>query len=126
MGFQYYPNLDVINNTYEKEKIGFYFSLSPQISYLYEKKHNLELGISGLYFYNKRVDVTVSVFSRYIITCIGYRYQKPDGGICWRIASTPIIHSLPDNTSSYDKEFAIILYLCVGVLIVYPFKYKKE
>ena len=80
MGFQYYPNLDVINNTYEKEKIGFYFSLSPQISYLYEKKHNLELGISGLYFYNKRVDVTVSVFSRYIITCIGYRYQKPDGG----------------------------------------------
>jgi hypothetical protein len=60
--------------------------LSPQVNCLIGKDHNLEIGIGYTFlgFYIDYINRPHLIFYR-----IGYRYQKTDGGLFFRIGFTP-------------------------------------
>jgi len=56
--------------------------LSPQINYIYGKKHHFELGIGySILWGGYDIDVLRTIPIR-----TGYRYQKEKGGFLWKIA----------------------------------------
>lgn len=57
--------------------------LSPQINYFYGEKHRFEIGL-GLTYCILQKDETEYIFYR-----LGYRYQKQEGGVFYKIALTP-------------------------------------
>ena len=65
----------------------FITSIAPQISYLFGRRHHLELGIGYAYCRLWNDDVGNLYLMR-----IGYRYQRENGGLFWRIAFTPSIN----------------------------------
>ncbi|MDR1739527.1 MAG: hypothetical protein LBR45_02075, partial [Bacteroidales bacterium] len=88
LGFQYMPF---------KVFIFFYphtFGLSPQFNYLYGKKHHLEIGTgitAPFFLYYHYYTQEWRTNSGIIIPLrIGYRYQRSDGGVFWKIAFVPL------------------------------------
>ena len=120
-GFQYFPYTDY--NLVLEESV---FTLSPQINYLYGKKHHLELGVGITYDlvirYRNSVDKTATGWS--VPFRIGYRYQKEDGGFFFKIAYIP----------AYINHYVLMpiigddwfMPLWAGVAIGYTFKNKKH
>lgn len=65
-------------------------SISPQINYLQGTQHHLELGVGYVYLASvSGIRFTDGVWG--IPLRIGYRYQKPEGGIFIKAAYTPSI-----------------------------------
>ncbi|PTM03194.1 MAG: hypothetical protein DA405_11105 [Bacteroidetes bacterium] len=75
VGFQY--NRD----DYAEFSLESSLSFLPQVSYLYGRKHHLELGAGA--------SIKLKPFVVYPMR-IGYRFQKPSGGLLFKIAFTPI------------------------------------
>ena len=73
LGAQYLPSSDLSSD--------YILSVSPQINYLYGVKHYFETGLGFSYDFNVG-DFVVPIR-------IGYRYQKPDGGLFYKIGFTP-------------------------------------
>jgi len=87
--------------------------ISPQINYLYGKKHHLELGVGtnlGLWTDTWRV-------LNFMPTRIGYRYQRNNGGFFWKIAFVP-------HFAIRETEISPII-PSAGVAFGYTFKNKK-
>ncbi|MBK8808479.1 MAG: hypothetical protein IPO21_18345 [Bacteroidales bacterium] len=70
------------------------FSLSPQVNYFYGIKHHIETGIGFTYYF---------ISDCYIIPVrIGYRYQKPEGGLLIKVALTPFYgRNIPFDNSNF-------------------------
>lgn len=75
LGFQYFPSSDLAND--------YILSISPQVNYLYGIKHHFETGF-GAAFDFKSGDLVIPIR-------IGYRFQKPNGGVFCKIGLTPLI-----------------------------------
>ena len=74
-GGQYFPNISGFQNKM--------FGLSPQINYLYGKRHHLELGTGytiQLMPKEYELDYLATIPVR-----VGYRFQKSEGGYFWKI-----------------------------------------
>ena len=64
------------------------FSLSPQVNYLHGRLNHLEVGM-GAVLNPAELDKNVILVPR-----LGYRYQRPDGGVSFKAAFTPIINGV--------------------------------
>ena len=108
-GIQYLPNDDFKRHT---------LSISPQISYLYGKKHHLEVGVGfyfDCYFSKKLLNTTYAIPFN-----IGYRYQRNNGGFFGRAFILPaylIKFGWPFNETPFI--------LWGGFSLGYTFKNKK-
>jgi len=100
------------------------FGASVQVNFLYGKKHHyLETG-TGISFpfafeYYKNVWITNLDF--FIPMRIGYRYQRSDGGLFWKIAFVPCIAPIGDYFLG-----KVIPIPSAGIAIGYTFKTKKH
>ncbi|GHV43689.1 hypothetical protein FACS1894180_3520 [Bacteroidia bacterium] len=124
MGFQYMP-AGVEDIFYPHT-----FSFSPQINYLYGRRsHHLELGLGlifpSLFYYNvSGFDVDGSFL---VPLRIGYRYQRENGGLFWKIALTPLFGKGEIGILSWKTGIGDIH--CrpwIGVSIGYTFKNKRR
>lgn len=84
VGFSYYPpSTDILD-------FWFPISINELISF---NQHHLEIGAGCAFIYNAFRDANDAVvfwqWDNYIVGRIGYRYQKPDGRILWRVGFTP-------------------------------------
>jgi hypothetical protein len=76
LGFQYTPFSSKLTNNPVS-------SLSPQINYFYGIKHHFETGLGLVYYFNSSdLDIPIR---------IGYRFQKPEGGLLFKVALTPLL-----------------------------------
>ena len=85
---------------------------SPHISYLFGKKHHLEIGV-GFMYYTKYYRPAIRILA--IPFQIGYRFQKPNGGFFWKIhidAVQPIF---------YKRNYLDFLFPWGGVSFGYTF-----
>jgi len=110
LGFQYFPGSSdsfLFSNPF----IGF----SPQINYLYGQKHYLEIG-TGITFLNEREGLCIPIR-------IGYRYQRDNGGLFWKIAFVPLFgEDLYFEMGTSKLPF----FPSVGIAFGYTFKSKKN
>lgn len=74
LGTQYFPSSDLVRD--------YILSVSPQINYFYGIKHHFETGLGVVYDLNSK-DLLYQIR-------IGYRFQKPNGGLFYKIGFTPI------------------------------------
>lgn len=88
LGVQYFSSSDIED---------FIFSLSPQISYFYGIKHHFETGLGVAYDFNSG-DFVIPIR-------IGYRFQKPEGGLLCKIGFTPL---LTNSYSIFGEGFSLI------------------
>jgi len=104
----------------------FHLPISPEISYLYGKKHHLELGVGVTYianfdfyrggFFGSNHDWTIPFR-------MGYRYQKDNGGFFLKAAATPFIWFMNhQDTEDSDPELWKFFIPFGGVAIGYTFK----
>lgn len=75
LGAQFFPSSDLASD--------HIISLSPQVNYFYGHKHYFETGIGVTYDFVS-YDMVLPIR-------IGYRYQKPDGGLFFKVALTPLL-----------------------------------
>jgi hypothetical protein len=83
---------------------GTYFGVPVSYNWLLGKKsHHLELGlgITGLYAQPSH-SATTTNFYTYLTPKIGYRYQRPTGGLFFKATATPMIDLLSVNTNKID------------------------
>lgn len=75
------------------------YTISPQLSFLIGQKNNLELGLG----YTMALLKSDSEINNILVYRIGYRYQKKDGGLFFRIGFTPFsfIKKSPDFFNNY-------------------------
>ena len=91
-------------------------SISPQINYLQGIQHHLELGIGYVYLASvSGIRITDGVWG--IPLRIGYRYQKPEGGIFFKAAYTPSIL----DRRILDKDKTSFLFLWGGIALGWTF-----
>ena len=95
----------------------YLITLSPHISYLYGTIHHLEVGIGFSLFSNDSFKDALIVLP----INIGYRYQKNNGGIFWRL-------SLMSAYFLNEDGFLGIKFWPIwgGVSLGYTFKNKKS
>ena len=100
-------------------------TLAPQISYLYGKKHHLELGVGATYWMNISNPVYYTGMW-YIPFRIGYRYQRENGGFFFKIAYMPGFWF--DRHYEEDRIIPIKDFTPYwgGVAFGYTFKNKKK
>ena len=71
---------------------GFITSIVPQTSYFFGRRHHLEVGIGYAHLRLWNGDG-----GNFYVMRIGYRHQRENGGLFWRIAFTPSVnHPLTD------------------------------
>ena len=75
LGIQYLPSSDLSADDI--------FSISPQINYFRGTKHHFETGLAVAYDFNSG-DLAIPIR-------IGYRFQKPDGGLFYKVGLTPLL-----------------------------------
>ena len=119
----------------EKHKLSFNFgvnyifemALVPQISYLYGKKHHLELGVGAAYM--MCISDPLYYTGRWWIPFrIGYRYQRENGGFYFKIAYMPGF-SFERHYEGEDVVIPIVRDFILywgGVAFGYTFKNKKK
>jgi hypothetical protein len=91
-------------------------SISPQINYLRGIKHHLELGVGFFYLASiSEFQYTDGVWGMPLR--IGYRYQKPEGGLFFKIAYTPSIL----DQRILDREKTSFLFLWGGMALGWTF-----
>ena len=122
-GLQYFPYLSKIydsdNNSKQTLAVSN-FSFSPQISYLYGKSHNLEIGVGWVFdFQIDHIENHSNSFTWGIPLNIGYRYQKEDGGLFLKISWNPAY------TEFYYIDLLKFTPFWGGASIGYTFKNKK-
>lgn len=101
MGIQYSPEFDLSRD--------MILSISPQINYMYGIKYHIEAGVGSFYdFYNK----DFAIILRY-----GYRFQKPEGGMFYKIGFTPLITK---SVPIFGENFTFIPW--GGISIGWTFK----
>jgi hypothetical protein len=93
------------------------FGISPQINYLYGQKHHLEVGTGisfpFLFYYDYHQNEWIANIYPYIPLRIGYRYQKDNDGLFWKIAFVPL---------SWIEDGKIHFFPSGGIAIGYTFK----
>ena len=114
---------------------------APEVSYLYGKKHHLEVGLGATYiadydpakggfystnnsnsdnnsFFNLNLELNWLSPIR-----IGYRYQRDNGGFFFKAAATPLIFwIIKNNTENNEPELSPVLIPWAGVAVGYTFK----
>jgi len=116
----------------EKHKLSFnfgvsYFSgifLAPQISYLYGKKHHLELGVGTAYLMDIIYPEYTGVW--WLPFRIGYRYQRENGGFFFKIAYMPSFFFHLHNEEGYNSVIREFVPYWGGVAFGYTLKNKKK
>ena len=101
----------------------FLFALAPEISYLYGKKHHLELGVGATYWMSIYNPIDYTGFWD-IPFRIGYRYQRENGGFFFKIAYMPVF-TIQENFDG-ENDFRGFTPLWGGVAFGYTFKHKKK
>ena len=121
-GFCYSINYDRLFNTekrfmnsftagfvYAPESLGFgdgtYCGIPISYNWLLGKKsHHLELGIGLTSLVVNPNSNMVSDFYTYLTPKIGYRFQRPNGGLFFRATATPMIDILNVSTYKFGNE----------------------
>lgn len=90
-------NSFTVGMTYAPKKLEFgdgsYFGIPVSYNWLFgEKSHHLELGVgfTGM-LVNSRYNNNSSTFYTYLTPKIGYRFQRPQGGLFLKVTATPMI-----------------------------------
>ena len=96
------------------------YSIPLELSFLKGKNnHNLEIGIGATAFFKEYVETTRDNFlSLASFGRIGYRYQKNNGGIFFKVGFTPIIQ-FKKNMDSINPKY---VYPWAGLAIGYTLK----
>lgn len=69
-----------------------------------KKSHHVEFGIGLTALFVNPNSHTVSDFYTYLTPKLGYRFQRPNGGVFFRVTATPMIDLLNVSTAKMGKE----------------------
>jgi hypothetical protein len=84
---------------------GIYYGIPISYNWIFGKKsHHLEVGIGLTSLIVNPNSNMVSDFYTYLTPKIGYRYQRPNGGLFLRATVTPMIDILNVRTYTFGNE----------------------
>lgn len=125
-GLGYIPEYNKSDKRFMFE--AFQLPIAPEISYLYGKKHHLELGVGVTCMpgFDSPVQFIHNDGWRWSVPFrIGYRYQKENGGFFFKAAGIPIIWLIYGQDTE-DSDIPEKLFVpWGGVAVGYTFKHKK-
>ncbi|GHV43705.1 hypothetical protein FACS1894180_3590 [Bacteroidia bacterium] len=104
------------------------FGTTMQVNYLYGHNHHLEIGMGitfpSVAYYEKQQQKWLTNNHVVIPLRIGYRYQRENGGLFWKIAFVPLFGE--GMYFPVGKEGKIPFFPSFGVSIGYTFKNKRR